>query len=301
MSLWEDRVKFTFDWWNKDTNPLLVAVTLPPSAGQTRVYTNLGGQISRGLSGMLNVLAVKTNQTRLSVNWSFSHGTSVYYGIGDSLEFMNQHGSSQVFRRYYDGASPDDIWAVRSMGIDPATGREVFLTKEGEYTFQYNAADEVKVGSTAPDLEGIIGISLWWKNLSASINCRYQLGADVFASALYNKVENLSEQQLYYNVDRRALYDRWQKPGDEAQFKAIDNLDSTPMSSRFVLRDNVLSFESISIGYDITASWLQKAKIQGASIRLYANNIGRISSVKEERGIEYPYSNSYSLSISLRF
>lgn len=301
LSLWEDRVKFTFDWWNKDTNPLLVAVTLPPSAGQTRVYTNLGGQISRGLSGMLNVLAVKTNQTRLSVNWSFSHGTSVYYGIGDSLEFMNQHGSSQVFRRYYDGASPDDIWAVRSMGIDPATGREVFLTKEGEYTFQYNAADEVKVGSTAPDLEGIIGISLWWKNLSASINCRYQLGADVFASALYNKVENLSEQQLYYNVDRRALYDRWQKPGDEAQFKAIDNLDSTPMSSRFVLRDNVLSFESISIGYDITASWLQKAKIQGASIRLYANNIGRISSVKEERGIEYPYSNSYSLSISLRF
>ena len=235
------------------------------------------------------------------MNWSFRHSKSVYTGIGDNLEFMNNHGSSEVFRRYYDGASPDDIWAVRSLGIDPATGKEVFLTRNGEYTFQYNASDEVKVGSTTPDLEGVIGLSFYWKQLSASINCRYQLGGQIFASALYNKVENLSEQQLYYNVDRRALYDRWQKPGDEAQFKAIDNLDSTPMSSRFVLDNNIFSFESISVGYDTNAEWLKKIRIQGASIRLYANNIWRLSSVKEERGIEYPFSNSVSLSISLRF
>ncbi len=214
---------------------------------------------------------------------------------------MNQKGSAEVFRRYYDGASPDDIWAVRSMGIDPATGKEVFLTKEGRYTFQYNADDEVKVGSTAPDLEGVIGMTFYWKQLSASVNCRYQFGAQTFASALYNKVENLSEQQLYYNVDKRALYDRWQKPGDNAKFKAIDNLDTTPMSSRFVLDENVFSIESISVGYDITAAWLRKIRVQGASIRLYANNLWRISSIKEERGIEYPFSNSISMSISLRF
>lgn len=38
---------------------------------------------------------------------------------------------------------------------------------------------------------------------------------------------------MYYNQDKRALYDRWQKPGDKAKFKAIDNFESTPMSSRF--------------------------------------------------------------------
>ena len=175
------------------------------------------------------------------------------------------------------------------------------MTKEGRYTFQYNADDEVKVGSTAPDLEGVIGMTFYWKQLSASINCRYQFGAQTFASDLYNKVENLSEQQLYYNVDKRALYDRWQKPGDNAKFKAIDNLDTTPMSSRFVLDENVFSIESISVGYDITAAWLRKIRVQGASIRLYANNLWRISSIKEERGIEYPFSNSISMSISLRF
>ncbi len=301
FTAWQDRIRLTFDYYHKNTNPLLVSITLPPSAGQTRAYTNLGGQISQGFSGILNVIALKTETMRLGVNFSFSHNTSRYVDIGNSLEFMNQHGSSEVFRRYYDGASPDDIWAVRSLGIDPATGREIFLTRTGEYTFQYNAEDEVKVGSTAPDLEGIIGMTFYYKRFSASINCRYQAGGQIFASALYNKVENLSEQQLYYNVDRRALYDRWQKPGDNAMFKAIDNLDTTPMSSRFVLDNNVFSFESISVGYDTNARWLQKIRVQGASIRLYANNIWRISSVKEERGIEYPFANSVSMSISLRF
>ena len=301
FTAWDDRIRFGADYYHKNTDPLLVSISLPPSAGQTRAYTNLGGQISQGFSGTLNIVALKTAASRLGVNFSFRQNRSKFVNIGNSLDFMNQKGSSEVFRRYYDGASPDDIWAVRSMGIDPATGREVFLTKKGEYTFQYNADDEVKVGSTAPDLEGVIGLSFYWKQLSVMVNCRYEYGGQVFASALYNKVENLSEQQLYYNVDRRALYDRWQKPGDNARFKAIDNLDSTPMSSRFVLDENVLSLESVSVGYDSSARWLQKIRVQGASIRLYANNLFRLSSVKEERGIEYPYANSVTMSISLRF
>lgn len=301
FTAWGDRIRLGFDYYYKNTDPLLVSISLPPSAGSTRAYTNIGGQISKGFAGTLNVVAIKTGSMRLGVNFSFRNNQSEYVNIGNSLDFMNQKGSSEVLRRYYDGASPDDIWAVRSLGIDPATGREIFLTKDGEYTFQYNAEDEVKVGSTAPDLEGVIGLSFYYGQFSASINCRYEFGGQVFASALYSKVENLSEQQLYYNVDRRALYDRWQKPGDNAQFKAIDNLDSTPMSSRFVLDDNVFTFESISVGYDTAAGWLKKIKVQGASIRLYANNIWRISSVKEERGIEYPFSNSISMSISLRF
>ena len=297
----DERIRLSFDWSHKNTNPLLVSITLPPSAGATRAYTNLGGQISTGISGTLNIVALKTRNSRLGLNFSFRNNRSEYYGIGDNLDFMNQKGSSEVFRRYYDGASPDDIWAVRSLGIDPATGREIFLTKDNEYTFQYNADDEVKVGSTAPVLDGIIGLSFYWKEFSAQINCRYDVGGQIFASALYSKVENLSEQQLYYNVDRRALYDRWQKPGDKAQFKAINNFDSTPMSSRFVLDNNVFSVETVSIGWDTAAAWLRKAYIKGLSIRLNANNLWRISSVKEERGIEYPYANSVSLSIGLRF
>lgn len=296
-----DRVKFSVDFYHKNTDPLLAQIPVPPSLGTTRIYTNFGGQISKGFSGSLNVVVMKRQYLRWSVNASFSQNNSEYRNIGDKLDFMNQKGSATTFKRYYDGASPDDIWAVRSHGIDPSSGREVFIRKDGSYTFKYDANDEVVVGSSAPALEGIIGTSIFYKGFSASVNLRYSFGADVFASALYNKVENISETALYYNLDRRALHDRWQKPGDKARFKAISIDDTTPMSSRFVLRENYIAGESISVGYETSARWLHVVGVQGASFRFYMNDIFRLASFKEERGTDYPFSKSFSLSISLRF
>ena len=48
---------------------------------------------------------------------------------------------------------------------------------------------------------------------------RYRLGGHTFNSVLFDKVENIGTSELIYNQDKRALYDRWQKPGDKAQFK----------------------------------------------------------------------------------
>ena len=283
------------------TDPLLVSVSMPPSVGLSSLYTNFGGQVSKGVNGTIMFNAIKRSDLRLNLNLNFRHGTTEYRNIGNKLDFLNEKGSGNSYRRYYDGGSPDDIWAVRSAGIDPATGREIFIKKDGTYTFQYDANDEVVVGSTASKLEGVFGVSMYYKQFSASLNLRYALGRKVFASALYNKVENISEESMYYNLDKRALYDRWKQPGDMVRFKAIDNFESTPMSSRFVVDDNVISGESISLGYETAAKWLRSIKAEGASIHLYMNDIFRLASFKEERGIEYPFSRSVSLSVDIRF
>lgn len=296
-----DRVKLSVDLYHKNTDPLLAQVPVPPSLGTTYIYTNFGGQVSKGFAGSVNVVVMKRQNLRWNVSATFSQNRSQYRNIGNKLDFMNEKGSATTFKRYYDGASPDDIWAVQSHGIDPATGREVFIRKDGSYTFKYDANDEVVVGSSVPDLTGVIGTSVFYKGFSASISLRYSLGADVFASALYNKVENISETALYYNLDRRALHDRWQKPGDVARFKAIGIDDTTPMSSRFVLRENYIAGESISVGYETSARWLHVVGVQGASLRFYMNDLFRLASIKEERGTDYPFSKSFSLSISLRF
>ena len=106
-----------------------------------------------------------------------------------------------MLQRYYDGASPDDMWAVPSLGIDPATGREVFLKKNGEQTFVYSADDEVVVGCSRPDVEGIVGTSFYYKGFSASLNFRYRIGGQVMASALDDKVENISSDMVFRNQD----------------------------------------------------------------------------------------------------
>ena len=137
--------------------------------------------------------------------------------------------------------------------------------------------------------------------MSASINFRYRVGGQIFLSALYNKVENISDQDVYYNQDKRALYDRWQKPGDVAKFKAISLNETTPMSSRFVEDNNVLSGESISLGYESTAPWLKHIGASSMSVRAYMNDIFRISTVKNERGLDYPFARSVAFSLGIRF
>jgi hypothetical protein len=212
--------------------------------------------------------------------------------------------------RFRDGYSPEDLWGVYSHGIDPATGREVFLTKEGQYSFVYDPADIRKVGNSRPNIEGVFNSSITYRGFNLGIFIRYRLGGDQFNSALFSKVENISDAALAKNQDRRALYDRWKSPGDIARFKNIGISDAgnastasiTPMSSRFIQEENSITGESVNFGYEFQdTKWLKRLGLQSLRFTGYMNDIFRISTIRRERGILYPYARSVSFSINANF
>ena len=153
----------------KNTDPLLVSVTLPTSTGTASVPTNLGKQTTKGYTLSANVVVLQKEELNWSINGNLRHLKYEYKNIGNALEKYNAQnredetdqkiGSSNL-KRYYDGGSPSDIWAVRSAGIDPVTGREIFIKKDGTQTFEFDYNDEVIVGNSDPKLEGVIGSSL---------------------------------------------------------------------------------------------------------------------------------------------
>ena len=238
LSILNNRVRLTLDYYRKNTDPLLISIPMPPSVGTSSINANAGRQISSGWNGSLFYTILRKQNMNWSMHLNFRTSKSEYRDIGNKLQELNELGSAQNLVRYYEGASPDDMWAVPSLGIDPATGREMFRKKDGTQTFVYSTDDEIVVGSSRPDVEGVIGSTFYYKGLSVSMSLRYRLGGQVMASALYSKVENIGRQQIYYNQDRRALHDRWQKPGDKAKFKSIKETSSTPMSSRFAAKDS---------------------------------------------------------------
>lgn len=301
LSILNNRVRLTLDYYRKNTDPLLISIPMPPSVGTSSINANAGRQISSGWNGSLFYTILRKQNMNCSMHLNFRTSKSEYRDIGNKLQELNELGSAQNLVRYYEGASPDDMWAVPSLGIDPATGREMFRKKDGTQTFVYSTDDEIVVGSSRPDVEGVIGSTFYYKGLSVSMSLRYRLGGQVMASALYSKVENIGRQQIYYNQDRRALHDRWQKPGDKAKFKSIKETSSTPMSSRFVRTENTLAGESISIGYESNAKWVRYIGAEGITFRAYMNDIFRLSSFKEERGIDYPFARTISFSLNLRF
>lgn len=301
LSILNNRVRLTLDYYRKNTDPLLISIPMPPSVGTSSINANAGRQISSGWNGSLFYTILRKQNMNWSMHLNFRTSKSEYRDIDNKLQELNELGSAQNLVRYYEGASPDDMWAVPSLGIDPATGREMFRKKDGTQTFVYSTDDEIVVGSSRPDVEGVIGSTFYYKGLSVSMSLRYRLGGQVMASALYSKVENIGRQQIYYNQDRRALHDRWQKPGDKAKFKSIKETSSTPMSSRFVRTENTLAGESISIGYESNAKWVRYIGAEGITFRAYMNDIFRLSSFKEERGIDYPFARTISFSLNLRF
>jgi hypothetical protein len=142
---------------------------------------------------------------------SFRSVKTYYDKIGRKLNQYNKENLSKNLTRYYDGGSPTALWAVRSAGIDPATGKEIFLTKDGKPTFQHSYDNEVVVGNTNPDVEGVWSNSLYWKGFSLNLHIRYSLGGQRFNSTLYEKVENIvkgsalqtgctSSMKLYQNL-----------------------------------------------------------------------------------------------------
>lgn len=303
VSVLRNRLHVTFDYYHKKTDPLLASVGIPLSVGISSRLMNVGMQVDQGFSGTIRYSFLYRPQER--INWTtsltFRSGTAYYDEIGNRLDAYNQENLTKNLSRYYNGASPTALWSVVSMGIDPASGREIFRNLNGDFVYNYSFADEVVVGDTRPTLEGVFGNTFMWKGFSANVHIRYSFGGDQFNSTLYSKVENISSTQINMNQDKRALYDRWQEVGDKAQFKGISLNEYTPMSSRFVQENNYLSVESVRIGYDLSPAWVKALSISHLQVNAYMNEILRISSIKTERGIDFPFARTVTFGLNINF
>lgn len=303
IEMFHNRLRLSTDFFIKKTDPLLLSIDFPPSTGITQVPMNIGAMKNIGTTFTGSYIIIRKPDMNWTVNANLRHIRTTYYNIGDLLEKYNEKGrTNQTLTRYYDGASNTALYAVRSAGIDPMTGNEIFIRKDGSYTFKWDSADEVICGDSTPDVEGSFGTSFYWKGFSVNAIFSYRYGGQAFLSTLFNKVENISDVQVKYNQDKRALYDRWQKPGDIAKFKRIDDTSTTNMSSRFIADDNTLELSTVSVGYETTAGkWLQSIGASSFNVRIYGNNLFRLSTIKEERGIDYPFSRRISASVGIRF
>ncbi|OQP47453.1 hypothetical protein A4H97_08145 [Niastella yeongjuensis] len=308
------RISGTVDYFTKLTDPMAIGINgvLPSSVGVNSSYViNLGHLQTKGWE--FNVRFTPVRDLKKQLIWTIgvtgSAYKSTYGGLGNSLNVINNKSDSlnnkggtaalNGLNRYVDGNSPDDIWAVVSRGIDPATGNELFQKKDGTLSYNYDPKDAVQVGNTRPGIQGVINTSITYKNFTLSAAIRYSQGGHKLNSAVYTKVENIGD--LLANQDKRALYDRWQKPGDVAQFKSIILTGSTPMSSRFIEKDNYFNGESFSLAYRLGNGWIRKLRMQSLSMSFFLNNIFWMESIRTERGTDYPFARTAAFSLSASF
>ena len=305
LGMFRNRLTATIGAYSRKTSPQIVAIDLASSTGVDGYPLNVGYLTTKGLELKINynfIYDLKNNFV-WGVGLMSTSGNNKLGGFNNALASLNAAAQkTSSLTRFYDGASSNDLWAVPSLGIDPATGQEVFLKKNGQSTFTLDKKDEVVMGNSRETATGVVSTNLTYKGFSFGLYVRYSFGAERFNSALYNKVENIAKADIFDNQDARAFTDRWTTPGQIAQFKAIGLKNDTPISSRFIQKDDYISGESIRFGYRITdRAWLKRNGVTALGFNALANEFFRVSTIKAERGIDFPFSRIYSLSLNVSF
>mgnify|MGYP002618677666 CR=1 FL=1 len=87
-----------------------------------------------------------------------------------------------------------------------------------------------------------------------------------------------------------------------AKYKDIINRSNTYPTTRFVEDLDEFVFSAISVGYDFSElNFVKRSPIDRLRLSFNMNDIGRISTVKQERGTEYPFARTFSFSLSASF
>ena len=302
LTMFKGRWDLTFDAYIKNTDDLLVNVTKAPSVGVASARENLGAIENRGVELRTRVVPISTKQLQWSISATYAYNKSKIKQISNALMSKNEENRNATGTAplpiYEEGGSLTAIKVVPSAGIDPATGREVYIKRDGSYTFDYDARDKVTFGDESPLGQGSLSSYLTYKQWSASASFGYSFGGVVYNQTLVTRVEGANPKQ---NADERVFNDRWKKPGDYAKYRNIADYSTPQQTSRFVQVNNYLTLQSLSVAYEFTPWQIRKLGLTRMRLELLTNDLFYLSSIKRERGLDYPYARSVEMSVRFSF
>ena len=301
----KDRIRLQFNYYQKKTEGMLTSVSVAPSLGlPSNTFTsNLGKIQNKGVEVNLNAVLIRDQgkDFEWSVMLQAAHNKNKIMEISTALKNINEKNNQDKTTPaavYEEGESMSAIKAVPSLGIDPTTGQELFMKKDGTITYTWDATDKVICGDSEPKVFGNVGTNLYWKGWNLNMVFKYDLGADYYNSTLAERVEEANPR---YNADRRVLNNRWKEPGQHALYKNIKEYTTTYISSRFVQKENTLQLTSLSLSYDLNSEWIRKFGLNTMRLSFYMNDVFRASTVKNERGLDYPFQRSFVFGLNIGF
>lgn len=316
IGLWHDKIYLKASAYDERTIDLITDYTIPSSTGFTSYKENMGKVKNTGVELELRARLYSDRNWLFQLYGSFARNKNTIIEISQAMRDYNKRVEelfsgynpesssdskyAKTYLKYYEGASLTSIYGMKSLGISPTNGKEIYLRRNGDVTDVWSADEWTIIGDTAPKGQGSFGYTLSYKQLSMFASFLYTFGGDAYNNTLVSYVENADIKND--NVDKRVLLDRWQKPGDITTMKDIrDRNVTTGASSRFVQKNNTLQWSSLTMNYNFRPEQLKKLHLSGLRLSFTMNDLFYWSTIRQERGLDYPYSRSFNLTTNIIF
>ncbi|WP_455665977.1 SusC/RagA family TonB-linked outer membrane protein [Phocaeicola sp.] len=268
-TLFQDRLRFNFDYYIKNTDNILYRVPVTGLTGVTRVWRNVGKMRNVGYELSIGGDIIRTKDWNWSVDFNMGHNSNELRDLFKQLDDNGNYvvkpviiddgttiaGSAQ--RILEIGEPVDTYWIREWAGVNPENGAPMWYMNDENgnkvTTSDPSKADLYKCGKASPDLFGGFSTSLSWKNVDLSAVFGYSIGGQIYN---YSRLEYDSDG-AYGDRNQMKLqkgWSRWQKPGDIATHPVAkyDNKDQGNVtSSRFLEDSDYLKLRSLTIGYNM--------------------------------------------------
>ncbi|WP_372643282.1 SusC/RagA family TonB-linked outer membrane protein [Ancylomarina sp.] len=256
-----NRVNLAMDVYHETTSDMLFDVPLSLTSGFSSRWSNVGSMVNRGAELTINADIINSGD----FNWNLS--ANVGYNQSEITELYD---GKDEFRKgsliYKVGESYGQMYYTRFAGVDPATGKNLWLTKDDKITDNFSEDDAVM-------LEGKSFIAPWTGGFTNTFSYK-GLTVQAFFSWVKDKymlnntryfIES-NGQFASFNQTKRML-NYWKKPGDITDIPKPNG--QTYFDSRLVEDASFLRLKNLMVAYTVPKDFIERIKgVEG--VRVYA-------------------------------
>jgi len=269
----DDRITANVSFYNKSTTNVLLNITPQVSTGFQGFWDNVGEIVNRGIEFQLTSTNFSKKNFTWKTNFNIAYNYNEIVSIGSYSPDAISGGTNDT--RVVVGDPVGTNYLVRFSHIDPETGRNVYLDKNGNPTTEWDPANRVAVGRILPKAVGRITNTFDFGRWNIGLVMVYSMGSNIYDSS--------SKRQLGVVTDwnmRTEIFDRWRQPGDVTEYAqgSLKNenygLDDAynNNTTQFLKKGDYLRVRRLSVGYSFPKFKMGAAQFQGASITLSAVN-----------------------------
>ena len=287
-SMFDNRLRFNFDYYIKDTDNILYSVPVTGLTGVTNIWRNVGEMRNTGFEIAIGGDIIRTKDLTWSVDLNIGHNKNELRDLYKQLDANGNYvvrpvligdgsgiaGSAQCILEI--GEAVDTYYIREWAGVDSQTGSPMWYKNDENgnkvTTTSPGDADYYKLGSASPDLFGGFNTSLTWKNFDLNAVFGYSIGGKLYN---YARLEYDSDG-TYTDRNQMKLQDgwsRWEKPGDIATHPAANygnKSQANIASSRYLEDGDYLKLRSLTLGYNLK---LTQWGIQNMRVYLAGENL----------------------------